>query len=93
MINLLERSIDSLQSVGMLNVEGPVSGQFARSFVPNDGDKGVVSECEGGQMDMEFQARASREVGEQDPPSLSPPPPVSNLTTWTLSTDIEVSKC
>jgi hypothetical protein len=77
----------------MLNVEGPVSGAFAQSLIPNDGDKGVVSECQGGEIDVEFQSRAARDVGEQDPPGGVQPPPVSNQTAWILTTDIEVLKC
>jgi hypothetical protein len=77
----------------MLNVDGPVSGQFARPLVPNDGDKGVVGPCEGGQLDIEFQARAVRDVGEQPPTQAPPTAPGTNQTTWTMSTDMEVSRC
>ncbi|KAF2119503.1 heterokaryon incompatibility protein-domain-containing protein [Lophiotrema nucula] len=74
-----------VQSIGMLNVDGPLSGQFARHLTPADGDQGVTGPCEGGQMDIEFQSRA---VGSYMKKLLKIG---TNETAWTLSTDIEVS--
>ncbi|KAF2793400.1 hypothetical protein K505DRAFT_337836 [Melanomma pulvis-pyrius CBS 109.77] len=77
-----------IQSIGMLDVEGPLTGQFTRRLTPVDGDQGVVGPCTGGELVMEFQARA---VADSISKMLRRRAP--NETTWTLTTDMDVSWC
>jgi len=72
----------------MLDVSGPLTGPFARRLTPADGDKGVLGPCEGGELDIEFQARAVEDfvLGVR-------PRRAINGTSWTLTTDVEVSWC
>ncbi|KAJ4286748.1 hypothetical protein N0V90_013000 [Kalmusia sp. IMI 367209] len=80
-----------IQSIGMLDVTGPLTGLFARRLTPEEGDKGAVAPCGGGELDIEFQARA---VQDSYPPwGNGMQRRAVNETSWTLSTDVEVSKC
>jgi hypothetical protein len=72
----------------MLDVEGPLTGQFARHITPVDGDRGIVASCTGGELDIEFQARA---VG--DFVSAMSNQKAANGTSWTLTTDVDVLPC
>jgi hypothetical protein len=71
----------------MLDVNGPLSGQFSEPLQPVDGDVGVLGPCMGGELVVEFQSRAVLES------TSLPRRYATNETTWTLATDIEVSWC
>lgn len=72
----------------MLDVEGPLNGQFSKRIGPSDGDKGVVGPCAGGELTIEFQSRAV----ENDYVRVSRRR-AANETSWTLTTDVDISKC
>ena len=74
----------------MLDIGGPNSGLIAKRLTPADGDKGVASLCKGGELNIEFQSRAVRDVDQY---TGIPVRVDADETTWTLSTDIEVSQC
>ncbi|KAF2012819.1 hypothetical protein BU24DRAFT_412141 [Aaosphaeria arxii CBS 175.79] len=80
--------IAETQSIGMLDVPGPLSGPFAKLLTPSDGDAGIVAPCTGSELDIEFQARA---VKDETLKALRRR--ASNETTWTLSTDVEILRC
>ncbi|KAF2726922.1 hypothetical protein EJ04DRAFT_529860 [Polyplosphaeria fusca] len=77
-----------IQSVGMLDVIGPLSGQFAKRLEPVDDTQGVVGPCMGGEMYIEYQARAVDDMSRKFPRGVA-----ANNTAWTLTTDVEVSWC
>lgn len=79
---------ESHQSIGMLDVKGPLTGQFAKRLTPVDGDKGAVGPCTGGELDIEFQARAVEDYFSKMLRRRA-----ANETSWTLTTDMEVSRC
>lgn len=72
----------------MLDVRGPLHGKFERHLPPADGDQGIVGPCMGGELDIEFQARA---VEDLVPKILRRQ--TLNETSWTLTTNIDVSWC
>jgi hypothetical protein len=73
----------------MLDVDGPLSGMFAEGLIPEDGDKGVVAACGGGEMSIEFQSRSVRDNAKLGIRRRQ----VGNDTTWTLTTGVQVEKC
>ncbi|KAF1958464.1 hypothetical protein CC80DRAFT_546696 [Byssothecium circinans] len=77
-----------IQSIGMLNVRGPLTGHFASRLTPEDGDRGVVGPCAGGELDIEFQARAVEDLASKMLRRRA-----SNETSWTLSTNLDVLRC
>jgi hypothetical protein len=72
----------------MLDVKGPLTGQFAKRLTPEAGDQGATAPCAGGELDIEFQARAV----EDYIPETSRRSAV-NETSWTLTTDIDIVRC
>ena len=77
----------------MLDVAGPLTGPFAKLLAPSDGDKGVVAPCGGGELDIEFQARAVEDEGFAKMSEGVWTGRAVNETSWTLSTDVQVVKC
>ncbi|KAF2477212.1 uncharacterized protein BDR25DRAFT_349146 [Lindgomyces ingoldianus] len=83
----LQVNTESHQSIGMLDVKGPLTGQFARRLTPVDGDQGIVGPCTGGELDIEFQARAVEDSISKMLQQRAP-----NETSWTLTTDMDISR-
>ncbi|KAH8689264.1 hypothetical protein GQ44DRAFT_833120 [Phaeosphaeriaceae sp. PMI808] len=77
-----------IQSIGMLNVRGPLTGHFGRRLTPENGDQGAVGPCGGGELVIEFQARA---VADSVPETQRRSAP--NETSWALTTDIVALRC
>jgi len=78
-----------IQSIGMLDVNGPVTGTLTKHLTPSDGDQGVASLCAGGELDIEFQSRSVKDL--RSPMGVLAAG--ADNTTWTLNTDIEVLSC
>lgn len=76
----------------MLDVKGPLVGQFARRLTPVDGNAGAVGLCAGGELKIELQARAVEDAVE-DPKTTMLRRSTLNETNWTLSTDMDISRC
>jgi hypothetical protein len=72
----------------MLEVKGPLMGQFARPLTPVAGNQGAAELCTGGELDIEFQARAVEDSTSKMLRRRAP-----NETSWTLTTDMEISRC
>lgn len=72
----------------MLDVRGPLTGQFGSRLTPENGDQGVTGPCSGGKLVIEFQARAVEDLVSETQQWGTP-----DDTSWTLATDIEVLRC
>lgn len=72
----------------MLDVKGPLKGEFSRLLTPADGDKGAEGLCGGGELGIEFQARAVA-----DYISKKQRRGAADEKSWTLTTDIDVIRC
>lgn len=70
----------------MFDVRGPLSGQYATHIKPQSGDQGALAPCMGGELDIEFQARAVEDLKFARRAA-------ANETSWTLSTGISISRC
>lgn len=70
----------------MLDIRGPLSGQYATHITPESSDQGAPGPCMGGELDIEFQARAVEDLKFVRRAA-------SNETSWTLSTGIVISRC
>ncbi|KAF2659812.1 hypothetical protein K491DRAFT_755117 [Lophiostoma macrostomum CBS 122681] len=82
-----------VQSVNMLDVPGPLTGPFAKLLAPSAGDKGIVAPCGGGELDIEFQARAVENDGVKEMAEGVWTGRAVNETSWVLSTDVQVVRC
>ena len=82
------------QSIGMLDVPGPLGGAFSLFVTPVEGTgRGVEGGCEGGEteLDVEFQARAVNDTYGDNAEGVVGERVVD--TAWSLTTDVEVLKC
>ncbi|KAF2006746.1 hypothetical protein P154DRAFT_529754 [Amniculicola lignicola CBS 123094] len=78
-----------IQSIGMLEVGGPLNGQVTKQLTPEKGDKGIVSSCAGGELDVEFQARAVEDDYGLDMAKRQ----AADGKSWTLTTDVDILPC
>lgn len=78
----------------MLEVAGPLDGMFEQRLTPEKGDVGVEAGCGGGEVVVEFQARAVRDdrVSSVELEAGVGTGAV-NETAWVLGTDVVVSRC
>lgn len=75
------------QSIGMLDVQGPLAGPFAKQLIREEADEGIVGTCGApSELDIEFQARAVRDFDRSKVIA-------ANGTAWVLKTDLEVIRC
>jgi hypothetical protein len=72
----------------MLDVKGPLTGSFESKITPVEGDQGIVAPCRGGELIIEFQARAVDDFVAKMSQQKA-----ANGTSWTLTTDMEVVPC
>lgn len=70
----------------MLDIRGPLTGQYATHIAPETDDKGAPGPCNGGELDIEFQARAVEDLRLVRRSA-------ANETSWTLGTEFHLSRC